>query len=298
MTERPPPPDFVIGGAQKAGTTSLWEYMNTHPDICMAWLKEPRYFVRGAGATRRRATQLDLPGNYERGAEWYRALFGHCSPGAVRGEGTPMYLRAPEAPELMRNDAPHARVIFVLRDPVSRLHSQYQHQRRFFRLPPFEQMVAEGHPALERFLNGSRYGLHLSRWHEHFAPDRILVFLTEDLGDTLAVVRKAFRFVGVDDAFVPPNIDRRYNEAYVGRIPALNRLVRNRLPGLPVPVARAVRALADPIRRLNVRREETAPVDEGVRAELIGRLAEDIDRTEQLTGRDLSAWRTAAPAQR
>lgn len=296
MTERPPP-DFVIGGAQKAGTTSLWEYMTTHPSICMAWLKEPRYFVR-CGATHRGRKALDVPGNYERGPEWYRSLFRRCASDAVRGEGTPMYLRTPETPELLRTDAPHVRLIFVLRDPVARLHSQFQHERRFFRHPPFEQIVAEGDPLLDRYLDGSRYGRHLARWYDHFPADRILVFLTEDLRDARSVVAEAFGFVGVDDAFVPPNIDRRFNEAYVGRIPALNRLVRNRLSGLPVPVARAVRAAADPIRRLNVRRETAVPLAESVRAELIDRLGEDIDRTERLIDRDLSAWRAAATAPR
>lgn len=297
MADRPPP-DFVIGGANKAGTTSLWEYMNTHPQICMAWLKEPRYFMRGHERSAS-GKAFDLPGNYDRGAEWYASLFASCRSGAVRGEGTAMYLRSSDAPGLVRNDAPHARIIFVLRDPVSRLHSQYHHERRFFRHPPFEDIVKHNHPLLERYLDGSRYAHHLARWYEHFPSEQVLVLLTEDLfADARSTVAKAFAFVEVDPTFVPPNIDRRYNEAYVGRIPVLNRLVRNRLQALPGSVARALRAVGDPLRRLNQRSLEVTALDPTVRAGLVELLSNDIDRLQRMIGRDLASWRTADRAQR
>ena len=118
-------PDFVIIGAQKAGTSSLYSYLTQHPDVIAATRKEIHYF--GAPA-------------YEGGLGWYRAHFPLSGSlrylQAVRGrsvltgEASPYYLFHPHSHRRMRAVIPDAKIIVMLRNPINRALSHYQHQVR------------------------------------------------------------------------------------------------------------------------------------------------------------------------
>src|SRR5690349_6371993 len=117
-------PDFLIIGAQKAGSTSLASYLAAHPCVVPPRWNEAHFF--------------DL--NYERGVDWYRSLF----PVGVRarlnsrlrgrrhltGDSTPHYIVHPRMPARARDLLPAARIIILLRDPVDRAHSHYHHEVR------------------------------------------------------------------------------------------------------------------------------------------------------------------------
>jgi hypothetical protein len=106
-----PLPDFLIVGAQKCGTTSLYEYLAEHPQVMPALTKEVHYFdVR-----------------YPRGMSWYRAHFGLRRPGRITGEASPYYLFHPAAPQRIKSDVPRAKLIVMLRDPAERAVSHYHH---------------------------------------------------------------------------------------------------------------------------------------------------------------------------
>ena len=129
-------PDFVILGAQKAGTTSLYAYLCAHPDVRAAARKEVHYF--------------DL--NYARGATWYRSMFPLAA-GLARerrggrrvlvGEASPYYLFYPLAAERAGAVVPSAQLIVLLRDPVERAWSHYRHEVKAGREPlEFEAALA------------------------------------------------------------------------------------------------------------------------------------------------------------
>src|SRR5437763_1646364 len=117
-------PDFIILGAQRAGTTSLYEYIVDHPQVGAASKKEVHFFDR----------------HYTEGVNWYRAHF----PPAVRrqrfenrtgkrfltGEASPYYLAHPMVPERIAAVAPDARFLILLRNPIDRALSHYYHNRR------------------------------------------------------------------------------------------------------------------------------------------------------------------------
>ncbi len=112
-------PDFLILGAQKAGTTSLHSYLMEHPRIAPALVKEIHFFDY----------------NYARGEAWYRAHFPTRLAkwrGAFQltGEGSPYYLFHPLAPRRVKQLAPRAKLIALLRNPVERAYSHYHHQVR------------------------------------------------------------------------------------------------------------------------------------------------------------------------
>jgi hypothetical protein len=109
-------PDFLIVGAQKAGTTSLYSYLKQHPDVDAAWTKEICYFDHHFG----------------RGPNWYKRHF-HCpwlvDRGAVTGESSPNYLYYPDVPARIASLLPNVKIIILLRDPVRRAISHYWHVR-------------------------------------------------------------------------------------------------------------------------------------------------------------------------
>lgn len=110
-------PAFLIAGAQKAGTTYLYQELCAHPHVIPALTKEIHFF----------------DSNYQRGLDWYLGFFPRASKlamGRISGEASPDYLVHPLAAERIANDLPDTKVIILLRDPVKRAFSQFLHERR------------------------------------------------------------------------------------------------------------------------------------------------------------------------
>ena len=182
-----PLPDFLILGAQKAGTTALYAYLRRHPQITGPSWKEVSFFDR----------------HYARGEAWYRGNF----PNALRarglvGEGSPSYLFHPLAPERVARLLPDARLIALVRNPVDRAFSHYQHEVALGREPlSFEDALAAEderlHGEEERLLADptyfshawwnhtyrarGRYAQQLERWLAVFPRERLLILPSEDL---------------------------------------------------------------------------------------------------------------------
>jgi hypothetical protein len=108
-------PDFIIGGAPRAGTTWLYELLDRHPDVYMAKpLKpEPKFFLRDD--------------EYAKGLEYYSSKwFADAPSSAITGEKSTDYLESSAAAVRIARDVPHAKLIFLLREPVSRAYSNYR----------------------------------------------------------------------------------------------------------------------------------------------------------------------------
>lgn len=120
-----PLPDFVIIGAQKAGTTTLFDMLAEHPEVSLSTVKEVHYF--------------DF--NFHRGEEWYRRHFDRH----IAGEASPYYIFHPAAHDRMKALIPDAKAIAILRDPVERALSHYFHEVAlgFEKLPMLEALKAE-----------------------------------------------------------------------------------------------------------------------------------------------------------
>jgi sulfotransferase family protein len=198
---RRPLPDFVIVGAQKAGTTSLHDYLCQHPSVSQPATKEVHFF--------------DLA--YGRGAGWYRAHFRPGRPGQISGESTPYYLFHPAVPGRLQETLPEAKLIVLLRDPVDRAFSHHNHERALgYEHLEFEAALAAEAERLageeERlladpgyrsrahqhfsYLARGNYAEQLERWFEHCGEERFLVLSAEDLfGDPAAVVAVAQEFL-------------------------------------------------------------------------------------------------------
>ncbi len=183
-----PLPDFLVIGAQKAGTTALYAYLRWHPGITGPSWKEVSYFDR----------------HWWRGEAWYRGQFPLRSRGRLVGEASPSYLFHPLAPERARSLVPEARLVALLRDPVARAYSHYQHEVALGREPlSFEDALAaeddRTRGEVERLLADPRafsrawwdhtyaarglYAEQLERWLAVFPREQLLVVTTDELGE-------------------------------------------------------------------------------------------------------------------
>jgi hypothetical protein len=272
-------PNFLIIGAAKAGTTSLYEHFRSHPDIFMPRLKEPRFFCyAGAGGDDRLKFPVQSLAEYE-------ALFEAGADAAARGEASVHYLRDPEAPRRIRETLPGVKLIASLRDPVDRAFSVHQMNQRNQGAPdtPFARALTQDQTL--------HYPYHdsLQRYFDLFPREDIRVILLEDLENgPRRTVRGLFEFLGVDPDFVP-DLDKVANPGGAPRSRALHGLLSNKRL---IAASRRLlpEALVQPLKNLRSRNLAKSPLPAADRRVAEGLFREDILRTQDLIGRDLSHW--------
>lgn len=169
---------FIIVGAGKSGTTSLAGALAEHPEICFSKVKEPRFFV--SQASFRDTGNLRGPpnsGQYQKGMRYYRSLFFPTAKTRVFGEASTAYFYCEESAQLISEAFPTAKIVMILRDPVERIYSQYKHELKVGRdLPSFSELLNGGNgETLERYIWGSSYGSHLTRYLRYFPSENIAI---------------------------------------------------------------------------------------------------------------------------
>lgn len=270
-------PNFLVIGAMKAGTYSLHHYLNRHPQIEMSQRrKEVNYFVEGFNA--------------HRGVDWYRAFWPLGKP--LRGESSTRYSmrdRHPGVAERIHALLPQVKLIYVVRDPVRRLYSQYVHEvddNQESR--SFEALLDAPDRALA--LNNSRYHYQLQAYLAHFPASAIHVVCFEELvADPAPVMDAVFRFLGADAGFRADDWGAAHNdsadkrrETSTGRVlrHLLGRRRLRRWPWLretftrPIPAPRL-----DPLRH----------------ADVLDLFRHDTRQLEAFTGRSFAHWRSLWP---
>lgn len=228
LAERCTPPAFLIIGAQKSGTTSLFRYLCQHPDILAPLKKEIDFFDR----------------HWSRGWRWYATHFPLRRPGKITGEASTNYLFHPACPARVRLCLPDVRLIVILRDPVLRAFSHYQHERRGGNESrPFTEAltadtdaVREAHRQLaageideswvhlhRSYAERGHYAEQLARWREQFPLEQLYVTAAERFYEQPAqVCAEIFDFLGVPRRQVAPT--RRHNAGrYSMAIPEADR---------------------------------------------------------------------------
>jgi Sulfotransferase domain len=212
-------PGVVIVGAQKAGTTQLHAYLVKHPRLFGAWKKEVDYFSKHAG----------------RSIKWYRSHFPLRRQIALAGglavDASPSYLPTPTALYMMRDVLPEARVIAVLRDPVARAFSHYQHYKtRGVETRSFEQAIADdlrqqAMPAktgavlradsapMLGYVGRGYYALQLELLLRLYPRQQVLLLDSADLfGDTNLACQRVFDFLGLEHFDI--ELTKIYNRGY------------------------------------------------------------------------------------
>lgn len=263
-------PTFVIIGAMKCGTTSLHNYLDEHPEVCMPRVKETNFFV--------------VEKNFGRGLAWYESLFAR--PAKACGEASPNYTKScffPGVPERMHAVLPAARLIYVVRDPIERMVSQYLHH---YAGGQEQRSLSEalGERENNRYLPLSKYHAELARFLDWYPLERVQVLTAEALRrEREATLRRVFEFVGVDPNYQGRRTGREYHRterkfaAGCGLIKALRqqRWLARWLP-----------------KRLAIKPERPPEIELSaeVRTWLIEQLAPDVAALRRLTGERLEGW--------
>jgi Sulfotransferase family len=310
-------PNFFIVGAPKAGTTSLYAYLDQHPEVYMCPLKEPSYFafelrpenfsaqMRPRVAREMRALAEYLQGDMREKrfgglvADWedYLRLYGNVSAEIAIGEATATYLWSPTAARNIAARVPHARIIINLRNPVDRAYSQYLQMlsagviRSSFR----EQIYASLHCKEKQFgslwplLEYGQYCEQIKRYLNEFPRAQIHVSYYEDLERAPGrLVADLFAFLGVDPGFVP-DLSRRHHQAVIPKLNVAAYYLKKwgAWPYLrklaPVPLGPRLRSLL-------LRSRTSLGVQPADRAFLTDYYRDDIEKLATLLDRDLTAW--------
>ena len=181
-------PTFLLCGAQKAGTTALYDALVNHPDVCMSRPKETEFFNW----------------RYRRGWDWFATHFDHYDGERAIGEASTRTMATPPAPKRISKRLPDAKLVFLLRNPVERAYSAFWYYIAQGILCPgddFSQFIrAEGHPLRQEIVHYGRYDEHLDRFLTHFDRSQMLVLFHVDLvSDPDAQLEALFSFLNIDD---------------------------------------------------------------------------------------------------
>ena len=282
----------------------------------MSAIKEPTYFAATDMLARdaflrpiardRAALAAYLDGPQDRPArywvsEWqdYVQLFRNVRDQIAIGESSASYFWLPSAAAAIRAQLPAARLIFILRHPAERLFSWYlmnlsRNPRLTFRdwFLAAKDAGGDGGPAEDRYtlpLDGGWCGPHLQRFCDLFPREQLRFYLYDAYrADASALVRDIFTFLGVDPT-QPIDMSYRLNETLVPRFPRLDRW-RQQLLGATSFTAWLPEAARRTLRRLYRRRRGSYTMDHQDRRLVIDCYRDDIRRTAELSGRDLTTW--------
>ncbi|MEQ8410443.1 MAG: sulfotransferase [Erythrobacter sp.] len=288
--------DFLVVGAQKAGTTSVHDWLAAHPAIALPVHKETRFFAD--------------PDRFAKGAGWYREQFPKAIEGKAVGEVDPEYLYRPQAAANIGATSDAHRFIVLLRHPLKRALSQYlMSRRRGYETHDFrEALTLEGsrlHDDPDGFAADhlgytarSRYAEQVKRFREQFPQAEFLFMRSDELGE--AGYRRICAFIGVEPAPETVDFAARSNTASEARSAFLRDAIH--APGGKSPLRRAiVRMFPRSLKRsvfLALEKLNQSPLEDDPEAimataprAVLDAMRDDLKGLEEITGLDLADWR-------
>lgn len=303
---------LIVGGTTKAATTSLFTYLADHPAVCGATYKETRFFLH---------TDYPLPSKYRFSGDVkeYNLLFPQCNDDQIRLESTPDYLYCQNALESITEYLPNAKLVFSLREPISRLISWYRFAKQDGKLPQdlscddyikflfdfadgkFETDIFgnEQEPINEQHwltLKQGCYSVYLKEYYSQFEPSRLHILFYEDLAkDPARALKNLSRFVDIDASFYEDYAFKVTNRTETMKNTEIHKKYRDfrfqlRKWTHNKPMIhnsfRLLRQTIEPIYlRLNTRPTENVNMSETTRKQLIDYYRDDVHNLAELIGK-------------
>jgi hypothetical protein len=290
-------PNFLIVGAAKCGTTSMFQYLSQHRDIFMPEWKELSFFIGDPYG----------PVHKVKKPRYYARVFAQAKNQTAVGEASTSYLYDEAAPGIIKKKLGSIKILIILRDPVAMSYSLYNHQvrREGETIKSFEAAL-EAEPGRKNSPDFKKncYGWHanyyyyqrglyyeqVKRYVNMFGKDNVKIILFDELAENpVQVVQQVFRFLGVDDTFVP--VIKVHNPA--GGILNIPRFWRD--TGLFLKTFQfvfsknVIKKIPHLIR--NIGRKPPRPINPLTEKKLRENYDDDMRRLESLIGKDLSAWK-------
>ena len=205
--------DFFIVGAPKAGTTSLYHYLDAHPDIEMSSKKEPDFFS-DADLQKQRMYYSEVRIN---NLSKYNALFKQEDV-QLRGEASVSYLYYPDVPSKIKEYNSEAKIIIMLRNPIDRAFSHYLMDYRLGLVTDsFETIInnkskhKNAHLHYQQYLSVSEYSSQIERYLDVFGKNKVHIIDYENFkNNTAEIIKEVFSFLGLNSDF-SLNLSKKYN---------------------------------------------------------------------------------------
>jgi hypothetical protein len=270
-------PNFLVIGAMKGGTTSLYRYLCEHPQIFMPSVKEPLFFSR----------------NWDRGLEWYERLFDGAGQVLAIGEASTEYTAYPhhsEVPMRIAKTLPDVRLVYILRHPIERMLSEYHYNlvRGLERDPSADRSLLED----PTYLHVSCYAMQIEQYLEHFSRDKLLIVKSENLKrERTHAMKQVYEFLGVDGSSQPANMSEEFQISSKKRSRRpIDRALR-KIPGYRSIASVAPLSLKQVKYRMTTKKAPPRPrLSDGARREIEDRLRDDVRRLRRYAGDDFDGW--------
>ena len=278
-------PNLIIIGGLKCGTTSIHHYLGLHPDVQMSKPKELNFFVTEQ--------------TWDLGLDWYKSRFDDRF--KVRGESSPHYTNLPRftgVAERIHEYVPDARLLYMIRDPISRILSHWRHATGAgYETRTMEEALGRDD---QSYVDRSMYWMQLQPYLELFDRSQIELITQEELqSERSETMRRAFRFAGVDEDFTSEQFDREWEKSTAkeaGSYQVMEKLVK--LPGLR-SLDRNFDRLPESMRWMveKVVHKPDAPsapkpvLPDEIEQRLTRVFADDVAALQQWAGRDFAGWR-------
>lgn len=285
-------PTFLIVGVQKAGTTSVYNYLQQHPQVYMSPIKETNFLEKdwelAAETGQRNKNGINTFADYCQ-------LFENVQDEIAVGEISPNYLfHYQTSAERIQRYVPSAKLIAILRNPIERAYSDYlMHVRDAISNKSLsEQIQTSAHKSF--IIRKGFYFTPLQHYFEQFG-DQLGVYLYEELcADPAQFMSNLYRFIGVDDLAL--DTSKKAQVAQVPKVKLVNDLLQRQNP-LRASIASLLKPLLPEAARQNLRQklvqlnsQDKTSLSPEERQGLIEIYREDILKLQDLIQRDLSAW--------
>ncbi|MEA3497153.1 MAG: sulfotransferase [Bacteroidota bacterium] len=300
-------PNFLIIGAGKSGTTSVYNYLKQHPDVFMSPVKEPDFFALEGQAP---IDPKDDPEQlyYYPWATYklsdYKKLFENVKNEKAVGEASTMYLYKQDTHLRIKKYAADVKMIAIFRDPVKRLYSRYLHLARENRLPSENFNDAFDRNSIwwrrDDLVQEGFFYSHLKKYFDTFDRSQFKILLHEDLiNDSKGVIKSIYQFLEIDDSF-KPRTDIRYNESgfvknklkdmIIGQESIIRKSVEKISPKL-VQKIRSSASMQKIVTKARSKNLEKPKLQAEIRKRMINEIyKEEILKFQDLIDRNLSKW--------
>lgn len=296
-------PDFIIIGAAKSATTTLYQYLCRHPEVYMSTPKEPDFF--------------SLDTNYAKGLDWYESLFTDAKANQICGEASTTYSRLQRHPKTVYRLVkylPEVKLIYMMRHPVDRAYSFYVYRfkgsqrnadflksrNEFIEAKTFEQAIKEQ----SEFIDSSYYLYQIKKYLEVYPKDNLLCLLMEDLVNyPEKTLNQIYNFIGVNpdvdlttEGEIFANKGSEQREGFVReslmspikKVPGMNLISKL----LPQEAKDAAYQTIKKIRynKWKEQQYQPPPMLPETREMLLAQFREPNQKLAEFLGRDLSHW--------
>jgi hypothetical protein len=295
-------PNFLIIGAMKSGTSSLHQYLRTHPQIFMPARKELHFFTAEQLPWQAGLQSLNIEAAQTHPIlQLYSQFFNDAVAQIAIGEATTTYLHHPPVAQRIYQYLPKMKLICILRNPIDRAYSHFHHQLRRgeeSRLTFQEILHSDPMQCSEGYIRLGYYHRYLSHYSVQFPSDQIKILLFEDLLHNQAQsLNQILDFLEVERQQPNPELPHT-NPGWSPAFPKLNQCLIAQNPLIPIlkllsPQKARITRLPPRIRQFIIKQlgqKAIAPLSPVDRSQAYKLFQDDIQALELLLNKDLSVW--------